>query len=169
MDNYTEQIMEATPTTKSKLAFFGSIALTALGVFMMLFVHFGFGILAAVIGGVLIAYTKAFQSIEYEYLFVNGDCEIACIMSKSSRKNKFSFTEGEVLRILKYDSDKCKNELQVNLELVVKDFTSGDTDNSSNWYVFFLDGKKRSIGVILELNDKTLEHVNNNYKSRLER
>jgi hypothetical protein len=168
MDNYTEQILQAKPTFKSMLAFAASVCLTVFGVILIMFTSGGIGIMVIVVGAVLIVFTRGRQSIEYEYLIVNGDCDIACIYNKSSRKTKFSFTEGDVLRILPYDSDKCQNELQVNHELTVKNFTSGDKENSGSWYAFFVTGKGGTTAVILELNQRSLEQIRQNYKSKFE-
>ncbi len=168
MDNYTEQILEAKATLKSRLALVVSYCILAVGVVIMAVVNFIVGVLLIIVGGLLIAFTKNLQSIEYEYLFTNGDCDIACIINKSSRRNEMSFVEGDVFRVVKYSLDKCKNELEIDKKLSIMDFTSGDESNSDNWYVFFVTGKKGTNAVVLELNDKSLDNVKQNYKSKLE-
>lgn len=169
MDNYTEQILNSKPSTLRMLSWVGSIAVIAIGVFLLMFVSFGGGLAVVVIGGVLTAYTKGIQDIEYEYLFVNGDCDIACITAKSSRKQVYSFVEGDVLRILPYDSEKCQNELSVNRELTIKDYTSGEADKRDCWYAFFVNANKGTHAVVLELNEKSLNQVITCYKQKVEK
>lgn len=167
MDRYTEQILEKRPDFKQRLLMLGAILVTALGVALLLFVDFGAGVALAVIGGFLVYFAKLSSYAEYEYLFINGDLDIARITNKSTRKEIYSFNEGDVQRVLPYNSDAFQNELEVNGELSIKNFTSGDKENTDNWYAFLANAKNGTHAVILELNEKTLEHVKECFKKKM--
>lgn len=168
MDSYVEQIFEKKPSAKDKMALAGAIFVTAIGVSMVLFVDFSIGVLVIVVGAFLIYLAKNALAAEYEYEFTNGDCEIAKIINKESRKSCYKFSAGDVQRILPYSSEKFQNELEVNAELTVKDLTSGYEEKEENWYAFMLSVKGGSVAAVLELNEKSLEHVKTSYKQKLE-
>lgn len=168
MDQYAEQILKANPTLKQRLLLAGSIALTAVGVFLMIFVSGSMGITLIIIGAVLIGLSINRQNTEYEYEFTNTDCDIARIINKSSRKDVYSFTDGDVLRILPYSSEKFQNELQVNTNMAIKDFTSGNRDREKAWFAFLISASDTTTAVILELNEKTYNHIKKCYKAKYE-
>lgn len=169
MDNYTEQILDKKASGKQLFALASSIAVTLAGIAMMLFVSFSMGFTVVILGAVLIYFAKRAQSVEYEYLFINGDCEISKITSKSSRKKILTFDTGDVQRILSYESDKFQNELQVNSGLEIMNLTSGLKFRQELWYSFIVNSKGKSLAVILELNEKSLGHVNNYYKMKMDK
>ena len=168
MDKYTEQILEKKPDIKQKLLMLGAILVTAMGVALLCFVNFGIGVALAALGGFLIYWAKLSSYAEYEYLFINGDLDIARITNKSTRKDIYSFKYGDVQRVLTYNSEKFQNELEVNAELTLKDFTSGNEDNQEMWYAFLVNAKNGTHAVVLELNEKTLEHVKECFKKKLD-
>ncbi|MBE5944576.1 MAG: hypothetical protein E7258_06620 [Lachnospiraceae bacterium] len=167
MDRYTEQILTKKPDMKQKLLIIGAVLITAMGVAFICFVHFSAGVAIATVGGFLIYWTRLCSNSEYEYLFINGDLDIARITNKSTRKDIYSFKDGDVQRVLPYNSDAFSNELQVNAELTVKNFTSGDLDNQDSWYVFMTNAKNGTHGVVLELNEKSLAHVKECFKNKM--
>lgn len=168
MDSYTEQIVEA--KTPQKSSFYSALgtAFIVLGVFLMMFIHMLLGLLALILGGVFCFLGNRIKNIEYEYLFVNGDCDIAMIKNKASRKNVFSFAEGDVQRIMPYTSPRCKNELETNRRLEKKDYTSGNSKKQENWYVYIVNNKKNNVAVILELNEKNINNTKSVFKSKFE-
>ncbi len=169
MDSFTEQILKTKPTSKQTLALVGAIFLTACGVFSLLFISGSIGIAVTVVGAFLIYYFKLNQNIEYEYSFLNCDCDIDVIINKTNRKKVYEFAGSDVSRVLPYNSEKFKNELEVNDKLTIKNFTSRISENSNSWYVFMINSGNGTIGAILELNEKSLEHMKTNYnKTKLE-
>ncbi len=169
MDSFTEQIIKAKPTGKQTLAFVGAILLTVVGVFCLLFVSGSIGIAVIVVGAFLIYYFKMNQNIEYEYSFLNCDCDVDVIINKTNRKQVYELSGSDVSAVLMYNSDKFQNELEINAKLTVKNLTSGNKDNSDNWYVFMVNSGNGTTGVVLELNDKSLEHVKAAYnKTKLQ-
>ena len=168
MDSYTEQIIACRPSVKSSFLSGLGTALLVLGVFVFMFIYSTIGCVIFLVGVIISIIGKKFRNMEYEYLFINGDCDVARILNKSSRKNMFSFKEGDVQRILPYDSLKFQNELEVNSKLQVKNFTSGNKKKSSMWYSYIVNGKSGNIAVILELNEKNIEHSKNIFKTKFE-
>lgn len=168
MDSYTEQILKVNPSAKQRLMLAGAIAVVAVGAFLAICVNGNLGLTLLVIGAVLTAFASNVQKSEYEYAFTNGDCDIARIINRASRKDVCFIAEGDVLRILAYQSEKFQNELQVNAQLAVKDFTSRDYEKEEQWYAFMISENGVSTAVILELNEKSLTHVKSIFKKKLE-
>ncbi len=166
MDNYTEQIIEKKPGGREYSLLAGAIGVVVVGVFLTMFVSFGLGIAVAFVGGMLVYFSRQAQASEYEYLFINADCDIARITNKTTRKEIFSFKGGDVSRVLAYKDLKFQNELQVNGELDVVDFTSGKKEEDSKWYAFLVNANNGTKAVVLELNDKTLSHVQTYFKNK---
>lgn len=167
MDNYTEQILVRKPAARERLMMVGSVAVIVVGVCIwLLFNKGGIGISLAIIGGVLVAYAKKNQMLEYEYIFTNEDCEITRIVNRESRKALYSFNGGEIQRVLKYDSIKYDNLLQSDPALVIKDYTSGFKGKEDRWYVFVNNGSNRTMAIVMELNDKSEEYIKTVYKKK---
>lgn len=173
MDNYIEQILKAKTTTMQQFKFVLSVALTVFGALILLMGpfsnSFGIGGAIIIIGAILIYVTKNGMNIEYEYEFTNGDCSIDKIINMSSRKKAYRFSVGDVQRILPYESDKFKNELQIDAKLSVLNLTSLEKEKSNNWYAFMIGNSSQTTAVILELDDRSLEHVRMYYKQKLEK
>lgn len=168
MDNYTEQILESKTPTKYALFFSGGLACMITGIFVFMAVNVIIGFVLFIAGIVFFNIGKGAQNIEYEYLFVNGDFEVAMIKNKARRKKVCDVNDSDIIKILPYESDKGKNELDINSRLTQKDFTSGCKDKSESWFIFFVNRKNATDAVILELNEKSLEHCKNAYKKKLE-
>lgn len=168
MDSYTEQILQVNPSGKQRLMLAGAISVIAVGAFLAICVNGNLGLTLLVIGAVLTGFAANAQKYEYEYAFTNGDCDIARIVNRASRKDVCFIAEGDVLRILPYQSEKFQNELQVNTQLAVKDFTSGNHEAEAQWYAFMISQNGVSTAVILELNEKSFNHVKSFFKKKLE-
>ncbi len=169
MDNYTEQLVASKPGIKEKLIFTGAILLTAFGVFSVLFINFSTGAILIILGGIAIYFAKNNMDFEYEYIFTNGDFEVARIVAKSNRKNVCEIHEGDIKRILPYDSEKFQNELDINADMTVRDFSSGDKEKTSDCFAFIKNNNGKDMAVILELNDKNKEYIKSIYKNKLEK
>ncbi len=169
MDHYVEQILKVKPGIKQRLMLAGAIAVVAAGAFLMIFVSGSLGLTLIIVGAVLIGFAVNAQKYEYEYAFTNGDCDIAKIVNRSNRRDVYAFSEGDVLRVLRYDSSQFQNELQVNTKLVLKDFTSGGKEHQDCWYVFMLSEKNMTVATVLELNAKCVKHIQAEYKTKFEK
>lgn len=168
MDHYVEQILKVKPGMKQYLMMAGAVLVVVAGAFCLVCVSGSLGLTLIIIGAVLIGFAVNAQKYEYEYAFTNGDCDIAKIINRSNRKDVYTFSEGDVLRVLRFDSDKFQNELEVNNKLVVKDFTSGSREHQDCWYAFMISEKNMTTAVVLELNAKSLKHVQAEFKTKFE-
>ena len=166
MDNYIEQIVKKKPDAKQRLMLVGAVLVIMLGVASILFYDMSVGIMIAAAGGFLIYFAKNQQDQEYEYVFVNADCDIARISNKQNRKEVYSFKGGDVQKVLQYTSQQFDNELQANGNLIIKDFTSGDKSMQDNWYMFITNANGKTVAVGLELNEKTITYVETYYKNK---
>ncbi len=166
MDNYIEQIVKKNPDAKQRLLFVGAVFVTMLGVAAMLFYDMSVGLMLAAGGGFLIYFAKNAQSMEYEYVFVNADCDIARISNKQNRKEIFSIKGGDVQKVLQYNSQQFSNEQEANPSLVIKDFTSGDKNKENDWYMFITNDNGKTVAVGLELDERTKTYVETYYKNK---
>ena len=170
MDNYTEQIIEGKPYSKHYFCIVASSLVAACGVvFVLLFINLiSIGLILAVLGGFGIYFSVLSMSYEYEYIFTNGDCDVARITNKSSRKEMYSLKQEDVQRILKYTSPKFQNELDINKKLRVSDYTSGNEANKENWYAFLTNKKDKTDALVIELDDERIEYIRSIYKKKIE-
>lgn len=166
-DNYTEQIVSAKPTVIQYLLFVGTILLDVVGVFATL-VAAGFGFILLCAAGFLTYLASRSMKYEYEYIFTNGECEVAKIINKESRKNIYEFSANDVQRVLRFKSDKFQNEMQVNRQLSVKKFVSNIVEKQDNWYAFLTKQEDKTVAVVLELSDDNAEQIKNYYKHKTE-
>ena len=119
-----------------------------------------------IIGIALTIITATRQELEYEYIFVNGDCEISKIVKRSSRKKVYEFEAGKIQKVLPYTSILFDNERQAHPDMIIRDYTSCFPDRKEKWYAFINNSKNRTEAVIVELNDKCIEHVKLFYKNK---
>ncbi len=169
MDNYTEQILYSKPPKSNKVKLGIIMFLMFIGSFTFIAINIFWGMVILIITAMLFVKTLKNQLCEYEYLFVNGDCDIARITNRTKRKEMYSFAAANVVRVLPYNLPKAKNELEVNTKLSIKDFTSGKKDRSDRWYIFFVKQFKVEDAIIMELDDNNIEHINSYYKKKLEK
>lgn len=169
MDDYIEQVIRRKRTFADMLPFTLSYLIALAGMAVFAAVSISFGALIIVIGGFLGSLTSKKLHSQFEYIFTNGDFDSAIIYNLVKRKEFFSFDADHVTRVLPYESDKLKNELDINKSLVVKNITTGREENKDRWYAFMINDKRgRQTVAIVELTDKALEHVKVYYKSKIE-
>lgn len=168
MDSYTEQILQKKSGLREKLNYFISGLVLLAGITFVCFVSLSLGILLVAVSCFLFYYAKLSYDVEYEYIFTNGDCDIARIKSKEFRKTIYAFQEADVQRVMKFTSGSFQNELEVNSKLNLKDFTSGIESNKENWYAFMINGKDTTYAVVMELSDKSLEHITKIFKNKVQ-
>lgn len=164
MDTFTEQIIKARPSAKQRMLLVGAIFVIIISLFILMFINGSIGLSILVLGIVLYVCAGNAQRYEYEYEITNGDCDISRITNQTSRKNVFSFVEGDVKRIIPVDSDKYRNERQVNSNMLVNNFTSRDAKNKADFYAFFVTHNGEDQIVLLELKEKALEQLKTKYK-----
>ncbi len=169
MDDYIEQVIKRKRTFADMLPFTLSYLIALAGMAVFAAVSISFGALIIVIGGFLGSLTSKKLHSQFEYIFTNGDFDSAIIYNLVKRKEFFSFDADHVTRVLPYESDKLKNELDINKSLVVKNITTSREENRDRWYAFMINDKRgRQTVAVVELTDKALEHVKVYYKSKIE-
>ncbi len=169
MDDYIEQVIKRKRTFVEMLPFVLSYLLALFGMVVFAAKSISFGALIIVVGGFFGNLTSKRLHSQFEYIFTNGDFDSAIIYNMASRKEYFSFDAEHVTRVLPYESDKLKNELDINKSLVIKNITTGREENKENWYAFMINDKRgKQTVAIIELTEKALEHVKVYYKSKIE-
>lgn len=164
MEGYAEYAVQKKLKIKDRLSVFASVLLILLG-FSIWAVKAGWiGPSLMIVGIALTILTVTRQDVEYEYIFVNNDCEISKIIKKSSRKKVYEFDGGKVQKVMPYTSNRFDNERQAHPDMQICDYTSGYPETQSGWYVFILNVKNHTEAVVLELNEKCVEHVKCFYK-----
>lgn len=170
MDDYIEQVIKRKRTFADMLPFTLSYLIALAGIAVFAAVSVSFGVLIVAVGGFLGSLSSKKLHSQFEYIFTNGDFDSAIIYNMVKRKEFFSFEAGHVTRVLPYESDKLKNELDINKSLVVKNITTGREENKDNWYAFMINDKRgRETVAIVELTDRAFEHVKVYYKSKIEK
>lgn len=169
MDDYIEQVIKRKRTFTDMLPFTLSYLIALGGIVIFATVGISYGALVVAIGGFLGSFTSKRLHSQFEYTFTNGDFDSAIIYNMAKRKEFFSFDADHVTRVLPYENEKLKNELDINKSLVVKNITTGREENKDSWYAFMINDKRgKQTVAIVELTDKALEHVKVYYKSRIE-
>ncbi len=170
MDDYVEQVIKRKRTFVDMLPFTLSYLIALAGIAVFAAVSISFGVLIVAVGGFLGNISSKKLHSQFEYIFTNGDFDSAIIYNMAKRKEFFSFDADHVTRVLPYESDKLKNELDINRSLAVKNITTGREENKDNWYAFMINDKRgRQTVAIVELTDRALEHVKVYYKSKMEK
>ncbi|MCM1288882.1 MAG: DUF6106 family protein [Clostridium sp.] len=169
MDDYIEQVIRRKRTFTELLPFVLSFIIALVGIGVFAAVGVSYGALVIAIGCFLGSLTSKKLHSQFEYIFTNGDFDSAIIYNLVKRKEFFSFDADHVTRVLPYESDKLKNELDINKSLVVKNITTSREENKDRWYAFMINDKRgKQTVAIVELTDKALEHVKVYYKSKIE-
>ncbi len=166
LDGYAEYAVQKKLKTKDRMPVVASAALMIVGFGIWTFMAGWVGPSILIIGIALTIITATRQELEYEYIFVNGDCEISKIVKRSSRKKVYEFEAGKIQKVLPYTSILFDNERQAHPDMIIRDYTSCFPDRKEKWYAFINNSKNRTEAVIVELNDKCIEHVKLFYKNK---
>ncbi len=106
-------------------------------------------IIVLVIGAMIIVLPKL--NVEYEYIFCDGQFDIARIRGKATRKNIIRIDFENVELVAPYKSENLK----AYQELPRKDFSSGFASN--NVYVMIAVWKEKKTKIFFEPSEKMLE------------
>ena len=105
LEGYAEYAVQKKLKAKDRMPVVASAALMVVGLAIWTFIAGWVGPSILIIGIALTIITATRQELEYEYIFVNGDCEISKIVKRSSRYDHpglhflLSGQEREVVRI----------------------------------------------------------------------
>jgi hypothetical protein len=165
-DGYAEQIVKGRTTPQTILCIVLGFLLAFAGLGLTVIIG-AIGLVILIIGIVLVVVFIPRRETEYEYIMVNDDIEISRITAKKSRKKLYQFVNGDVKQVMETKSIYRDNEHQADRNIRVYDFTSPGSEKKDNLYSFFINKKSGTEEVVLELSEKTLEHVNMFFKSKI--
>jgi len=155
MEKYTERLVNGRVGSDAFLMMGGGAVLIVGGVAMTILLStFGLFLVAAGIF-VIVQATSRFH-IEFEYLIMNGDVDIAKIISKKSRKDLCSIKEGDITSMASMKNDRARNDLEVKKQLKILDYTEKKPD-ADNYYVIFENKNGKEAAYILDLDEKSVE------------
>ena len=155
MEKYSERLVKGRVGTDAFLMMGGGIILAAGGVAMtVLLTSFGLFFLAA--GIFIIVQAVQRFDIEFEYLILNGDIDIAKIIAKKSRKNLRSISAEDIQYMAALSNEYARNDLDIKKQLKVYDYTEKRPDSDS-YYVVFENKKGKEAAYILDLDQKSLD------------
>jgi len=159
-DSYVEQALKAKPGNDFYVKLAISIWVIFMGIPVLFFVG-GVGIILSIIGICLFVYFLGYRNMEYEYIFTNGNIEIAAIYNASKRKELMHFEMEQVAMVVPEKSERISHESFVK----IRDFTSRNKDRHGIAFVVEINGNKEL--VIIEPNEKSLEHIKGFAKNKI--
>lgn len=138
-ETYYEIMVAKKPSAGMKVARIVCFLFTVAGV-LVTFIGALWAVFPTVAFGVATYFLKNFNSIEYEYLYVDKELQIDRIMAKNSRKRMetLDLKELEILApIRSHELDAYRNR-----NVKTKDYSSGTEDNNSSKYVLVMRDKQ---------------------------
>ena len=164
MDKYSERLVKGRVGADAFLLMGIGVILSAGGIAVtLLFSSFGLFILLVGIF-VIIQSTQRFH-IEYEYLILNGDVDIAKIMSKKNRKNLNSISVDDIQYMAALSNEYAKNDLDIKKQMKVYNYTDLTPDEGS-YYVIFENKNGKEAAYILDLDEKSLDIMKEALKAK---
>ena len=164
MDRYKERLVKGRSGRDVAGFMIGGIALITIGLLITVLVHQA-GLFIIPVGVVLIVMAVQRMSVEFEYLILNGDIEIAKIISKKSRKTVWEITAGDVQYAAPADSDTVKNDMERKSNLEVYDYTAGE-DATGTCYAFLEQKDSKERMSILDLDEECISLLKETLKSK---
>lgn len=166
MDRYIEYAVKKNITMQDRTPVVVAVLVMVVGFTIWGFKPGALGPTIMILGivGVVMAINR--QSKEYEYIFVNEDCEIARIVNATSRKNVYSFNGSEIKSIHPYTSMRYDNCKQAHRNMEILNYTSANEEQKEHWYAFINEGRNRPQAIILELNEKCEAYIKDVYKEK---
>ena len=155
MDKYTERLVKGRVGSDAFLVI-GIGAVLAVGGLTLTLLVTTFGLFILALGiYVIVQGTQRFQ-VEFEYLILNGDIDVAKIIAKKSRKNIRSIAAEDIQYMASLSNEYAKNDLQIKKMLKIMDFTEKRPD-ADNYYVIFENKAGKESAYILDLDEKSVE------------
>ncbi|MBR6404503.1 MAG: hypothetical protein IKS48_14080 [Eubacterium sp.] len=163
MDRYDEYVVKAKPQVTGPIGIIGGVILALLGLFTFLTLSSA-GIILLAGGVALCVFSKESMDLEYEYIFTNGDIDVAKVIAKKRRKNILSIESSSIAKMDRGDSDRVKNDMSLG-KLRIKEFLGKEDPNPIAFYVGEGDNQYM---LLLDLNDTCIEHMKAILKSKSE-
>jgi len=154
-DVFKEQIVKRKPTIKDT-AIRICLIIVVIMIFIISITYLGaFGVLITAVAGFGANYLMGFLSIEYEYVFTNGELDIDIIYSRSRRKRVFT------AHVNKFDIMAPLNDTthahEFNRMQELRDYSSG-TGNADT-YAFLINKDGKYLKVLIEPNEKMMAAI----------
>lgn len=108
-------------------------------VFVM-FIGVIWGIVLAVAFGVASYFISLYGSVEYEYLYVDKELQIDCILAKSKRKRRETLDLNELVILAPVRSHELDRYRKGNYKKA--DYSSGETANEQKKYMLIVNDKQ---------------------------
>lgn len=163
MDRYDEYCVKAKLQGAGILGIAGGVLLILVGAFIF-FALTTAGILIIALGFVLCTFSKDSTNVEYEYIFTNGDIDVAKVIAKKRRKNILSVGVDSIAKMDRGDSDKVKNDISLG-KMKIKKYLGKDDPNPIAFYVG--EGDNQYL-LLLDLNDTCVDHMKSVLKVKSE-
>lgn len=154
-DVFKEQIVQRKPTLRDKALRIGLIILAALIFFIAMVMLQTIGMMIGFAACFGAWFAMSFLSVEYEYVFTNGDLDIDIIYNRARRKRIFS---GHVnnFELMCHVEDKIRiGEFASAQE--TRDYSSGVV--GENTYAFLTPYNGKRLKIIFEPNEKMMKAI----------
>ncbi len=149
-ENYVEQLIKQKMTTKSMMIIAGLVFLSFVSVVVGFVILPGFFIIPVIVIFLAYYFGKRYTSIEYEYVYYNGEIDIDRIMGMESRK-RFISINAKDMEIL---APSGSSALQPYQNLKVYDCS---TNTGAHAYEVVTEKKGQKVRVIFEPNKEILD------------
>lgn len=149
-ENYVEQLVKQKMTTKSMLILAGLVFLSFVSVVVGLFILPGMFIIPVIVIFAAYYFGKRFTSLEYEYVYYNGEVDIDRIMGMEARK-RFITISAKDMEIL---APSGSSALQPYKNLKVYDCSS---NSGAHTYEVVTKKKEQNVRIIFEPNKEILD------------
>lgn len=157
MDKYNERLVKGKPDAKDLALVIASALVVLVGIYLIIFVTFSFGVLVLALGVFCVGSTFGNLSVEYEYTLTNGDIDIAKIIAMKKRKTIGSIKLGDILCMDKADSNKVTHDIQEGADTILRNYTQNDPEAS--YYAIYTGENNKKIISIFDFDEKCVEHM----------
>ena len=161
---YCERAVKGKPANSQYFILAIVMLITLVGVYATVFLYpLLFPIVIA--GFIIIFYLAKRLKVEFEYIYIGGDIEIAEIFAKEKRKVISTIKSEEVQAIKKANDPSVINDLQIKADLIKVDCTEGDPE--VEYYAVYADHGKKKCVYILDLDEKFLAFLKSRFKNKM--
>lgn len=154
-DSFVEQVVKR---GKQRPSYYWKVAVSILLIAVSEAMIFLFGRLVTgpvvfIIAIYMFIFVLGYGTLEYEYIFTNGDVEIAGIYKDSKRREFFHFNFDQVTMVAPVDSPHIANEAYHRKNYF------GSKRGSDNQIALMVDVNKRKELIIIEPDERSLAHI----------
>ena len=164
MEKYAERLVKGRVGSDAFLIMGIGGALMVAGIAITILLT-SFGLFLVLIGGFICSQAVSRFKVEFEYLILDGDIDVAKIYAKKSRKNIRSISAEEIQYMAPMSNDRARNDLEVKRQLKIYDYTEKSSD-TSNYYIVFENHNGKESAYILDLEGKSLDLMKEALKAK---